>query len=93
MDYSDSYQKMMEYDSNPLFSFDDPSLFSQGVSTADPLWSDCFFTNDSFSSPFLLNPIHSFVMEKVLHICYSLFFRQIIRERNLHFLSRRLPKE
>lgn len=69
MDYSDTYQKMMGYNSNPLFSFDDPTCFSQSVSTADQLWNDSLLTNDAFSSPFMLNPMNSFVMEKVFCIC------------------------
>ena len=93
MDYSDTYQKMMEYDSNPLFSFDDPTCVSQIVTTADQLWNNSFLASDAFSSPFVLNPMNSFVMEKVFCDCSSLFFSQVTREQSLHSPCRCLPKE
>lgn len=80
MDYSDTYQKMTGYDSNPLFSFDDPTCFSQSVSTANQLWNDGLLASDAFSSPFLLNPMNTFVLEKVCCNCSQLFSSQVARE-------------
>lgn len=65
MDFSKIYQKRLDFNANPLFSFDNTSIISRSISTSDSSWNDDIISNDVISAPFFPTSHDSFFLEKV----------------------------